>query len=165
MDKKLYYFIGQAKNPYHLSVGAVLVNEKREICVHHYESADGSKNVYSFMRETVRFDDSLKGAVERGLAKEFGVTATVERYLGSLTSRFTNWENIDIQKTTLYFLCAYKGIVKKENVQEKHFEWVSKETVEWVTYPELLKKMETQSNFTARSDFDEVDILHRAFTQ
>jgi|SRR3989344_3470114 len=162
MEEELHYFIGQAKSPYHCSVGVVLMNGKGEVCAHHYISADGEKYAYSLMRETMRPGESPEAAIARGLMKEFGATAEVERYLGSLTSHFTNWEGADIEKTTLYFLCRSEAIPMKKTVDEHHFDWVAEELVEWMPIRELIEKMKRQKKLVTRSDFEEAEILERA---
>lgn len=76
---KYHYFIGQKKNPYHLSVGAVVLNSKKQVYCHHLRGMRGKKDVYLLMRETVRPNDSLEEALKRGLKKEFGMRAKVQR--------------------------------------------------------------------------------------
>lgn len=92
--------------PAHLSVGAVLINERGEIAFHHYpESKIGS--VYLLMRETLHDDESLEAAIARGLQEEFGASGTILTFLDSLRVEFG--ENLvgdgrRMHKTTLYFL-------------------------------------------------------------
>lgn len=117
-------------------------------------------DVYYLMRETVRPGESLEGALKRGLQEEFGMTATIQRYLGSLASTFENWEHVEIQKTTLYFLCKQTAIKQEQPVStEKHFG--GKKYLEWKSIPFLVDAMQKQYKKLSRSDFDESEILKR----
>lgn len=162
MDNNLNYYTGQAKNPYHLSIGAVVLNDKKEIACHHLSDINESKSLYILMRETVKPNELLEQAVARGLMEEFGMKAEIKDYLGSLESFFTNWEKAKIQKTTLYFLCDFRSLEEgAEKKLEKHFDWVEKDVIEWHDANFLIPKMKAQKEEFRRSDFDESEILER----
>lgn len=163
-NKKLHYFIGQKANPYHLSVGAVLVNSRKEIACHHFKKIRGKMDVYTLMRNTVKPNESLEDALARGLKKEFGMKADVVKYLGSIVGSFVNWEKAPIQKTTLYFLCKNQKVIGRahglpaqagENLEGK------KSIIVWRTKSFLIKQMQKQGKFLNRTDMDEAAVLRR----
>jgi hypothetical protein len=108
------YFIGICDEPFHLSVGAILVNDKGEVAHHFWNKKEYKnavyENIYLLMRETIEPNESLEQAVTRGLQEEFGVVATLETYLGSLVAAAKTTR--EFQKTTLYFLCNLEKIDK-----------------------------------------------------
>ena len=92
MDKFYQHSLPQ---PFHISAGAVLFNDRMEICTHHFVADKVPENIrflmgglaegYHLMRESLEGDESLQTGVHRGLYEEFGATGTIEKYLGSLT--------------------------------------------------------------------------------
>jgi len=66
--KKLHYFVGQKKSPFHLSVGAIVMNGKTEIYCHHLLNVRGKMDAYLLMRETVEPNETLENALRRGLS-------------------------------------------------------------------------------------------------
>ena len=99
-------------NPFHISVGALLVNDKGEILVHKARAADmdseyryklgGLDEAYILMRESLENGETLEKGVARGLKEEFGVEGKIERYLGSLQFEVEGFE-----KTTLFFQVSF----------------------------------------------------------
>jgi len=106
------YFQGNSLHPQHISVGAILVNEKGEVCCHHFFTKDLKgywadeklDDFYILMRETIEPDESLEHALHRGLQEEFGATGELVDYVGAIKSTFMHKE-VEVEKTTLYFLC------------------------------------------------------------
>lgn len=89
------YFIGTKENPYHLSIGGVLKNAEGKICCHYFDHishpAFGAyDNFYLLMRETIEPGESIEQCLHRGLSEEFGATAELKSYLGSIVSHFEN---------------------------------------------------------------------------
>lgn len=86
------YFQGNSKHPQHISVGAVVLNDKNEICCHHFDSRinkfigywkdNGLEDFYILMRETIEPNETLEHALHRGLMEEFGVEAELLDYIG-----------------------------------------------------------------------------------
>jgi ADP-ribose pyrophosphatase YjhB (NUDIX family) len=137
------------ESPFHVSVGAVLYNEKGEILVHkfnretvpqHLQYLLGDMDeVYQFMRESIENDESLEGAIARGLQEEFGVTGSITRYLGSTCvvcpARHGEWE-----KTTLYCAVALETQDERPSDDEESFS-----ELVWVSPEFLLEKMKIQA--------------------
>ncbi len=71
--KNLHYFIGQKKSPFHLSVGAVLLNKRGEVAVHHFPKSPKNPEFFILMRRTLKPKESLETALEKGLREEFGM--------------------------------------------------------------------------------------------
>lgn len=109
-------FKSSKEYPYHLSVGAVLVNDEGKICTHYFKSILKYEDVYILMRETVKNGESIMGALERGLMEEFGAKAEIVHFLGSLQSTVKNNE-FSFLKTTIYFLAKLKSL--DENKRSK----------------------------------------------
>ncbi len=164
------YFQGNNEHPRHVSVGAVLVNGNDEVCAHHFDSKNGSEfagywkdqgldDFYILMRETVEMGETLEQTVHRGLLEEFGAEAEIVDYLGSIQSRFKHkGSEVEIEKTTLYFLCKLKsqdlGKRSKNDVEcESVLEWHSPEF--------LIEKMKFQGTKFNRQDLDESSVLEK----
>jgi hypothetical protein len=159
------YFVGHSKHPRHLSSGAVLTNEKGEICVHHFDNPEllrglwteaGIVDFYLLMRETPNPNETLEHALHRGLMEEFGAKATIEDYLGSIKSNFKH-KDVVVEKTTIYFLC--KLVSQDETLRKGDIE--SKTKLEWHTPQFLIPKMKEQAVRYGRTDVDESSILEK----
>ncbi len=158
--KNLHYFIGQKKSPFHLSVGAVILDkQKKNVYCHHLIKANGKTDAYLLMRNTVEPNESLERALKRGAQKEFGMNVKINRYLGSITGSFVNWEKAKMQKTTLYFLCEQIGKIKNVKWQESHYG--EKSMREWKSIKFLIPQMKKQAKILKRSDFDESEIIRK----
>ncbi|MEK7579214.1 MAG: NUDIX hydrolase [Patescibacteria group bacterium] len=159
------HFQGNFVHPQHVSVGAVVVNEKKEICCHHlyakdikgYWKEEGLDDFYLLMRETIQPNDSLETSLNRGLQKEFGITATLRDYVGSIQGSFTH-KDVPIQKTTLYFLC---DLVQQDLSLRDTSDVEGQTQVEWQTADFLIPRMKAQAEKFGRTDIDESFILER----
>ena len=150
------------ENPFHISVGAVLVNEKGEVCVHSFPTSQLSEDVrstisteevYILMRESVEDGETLSETVERGLREEFGAVGTVKRYLGSLRGRAMSSKGFGtFQKTTLYFLAELESMGERPDDEESSSE------LQWIEPRVLIEKMRAQKS-NSRDDMDESEIL------
>lgn len=160
------YFQGTNDHPYHLSVGAVVMNDKNEVCCHYFDKPAGPgfkygsfDKFYLLMRETIEQNESIEECLARGLKEEFGMKATLKTYLGSLDSHWvTSTDNVKIEKTTLYFLCeliSYNIADRRENDPERS------SVVRWVNIRELITKMKEQAKRLGNTTLDESQILER----
>ena len=163
---KSNYFQGNSAHPQHISVGAILVNEKGEVCCHHFSTKDGKgywvdeglDDFYILMRETVQPNESLEQALRRGLKEEFGATGEILDYVGSLTSSFQH-KGVEVEKTTLYFLCK---LLDQDPARRAKDDAESKSILEWRTSDFLIPRMKEQAIRFKRTDVDESVILERA---
>lgn len=154
------YFQGSKESPYHISIGAVLRNAEGKIATHYFEHFihPGFGEAHDFhilMRETIEPGESLETVLSRGLMEEFGATATLHSYIGSIVSHFPK-EEITIEKTTLYFLCdlisidpSLRSTEDAENASE----------IQWSKPSYLIDKMKEQGSRIGREDIDESKIL------
>ncbi len=164
MSKRTYYQ-GADEHPWHLSVGAVLVNEKGEVCHHHFTDAlikgywpdEGLSDFYLLMRETVHPNETLEEAVHRGLLEEFGAMAEIVDYIGSYTSTFEH-KGVVIQKTTPYFLCK---LLFQDETKRDASDIEGETVLEWHMPDFLIPKMKEQGIRYKRTDVDESEILER----
>lgn len=152
-------------NPFHISVGAVVVNEEGKILVHKMAQKDvpadvaeafnysmiANEELYLLMRETLEDGETLEEAVIRGVAEEFGVEGKVIKYLGSIVSKAFAREN-EFEKTTLYF--QVELIQQNERPEDPE----SFSILEWHKPEFLIEKMKSQRN-EKRTDLDESKII------
>ncbi|MBI2633354.1 MAG: NUDIX hydrolase [Parcubacteria group bacterium] len=160
MSKQHHYFIGEKSQPFQLSVGAVVVNGKNQVLCHHFSGVRGSLDIYSLMRQTVEPNKSLEEMIVFGLEKEFGVRAKIKSYLGSIVGQFTNWEDAEIEKTTVYFLCEYNGEIKNSKKRDEESEGI-KGKIEWLELDDLMIKMKSQVSPFNGGVYNESSILQR----
>jgi len=163
--KKENYLQGNSEHPAHVSVGAVVRNANGEICCHHfikdnlsgYWVDENLDDFYLLMRETMHPNETLEEALHRGLMEEFGITTTLDTYIGSIQSHFTH-KGVTIEKTTLYFLCT---LVSQDLSKRDTADVEGKTDVEWHTMDFLIPKMKMQAKKFGRTDVDESLILER----
>lgn len=105
------YFRATNEYPYHLSIGAVVVNDEKKILCHHFKSLQLKglefKDLYILMRETIEPNETIEQCLARGLREEFGVRAEIVHILGSLGSFIDDEISLIKQKTVVYFLCRF----------------------------------------------------------
>lgn len=152
------------EQPFHVSVGAVVVNAKGEVLVHkrtpettppqYLHTLGGLNECYTLMRETIEDNEPIEQAVLRGVREEFGIEGKIRMYLGSIQARAEKKDGTPWEKTTLYYLV----IVEREGVRstddgEAHTELV------WERPESLLEKMKEQGARSQREDLDESKII------
>ncbi len=156
------YFKGTKTHPYHLSIGAVVVNEENKVCCHYFKklkfikTGESFDDFYILMRETMEMGESIEDTLHRGLMEEFGITGEIITYLGSIKANFPI-DEVLIEKTTLYFLVKMKTF--KPDLRSS--EDIEKESeIQWQTVDFLISKMKGQS-LRLNSTLDESAILER----
>ena len=123
---------GDANNPYHLSVGAVILENNQIILL---KKANGN---VTLPRETMYLKESIKKTLIRGAEEEIGIIVEVEKYLGSQITFFKRPDNTNVEKTTLYFLAKkLKETTKKQELDELEDEII---TLDIKNGTDLLKK-------------------------
>lgn len=155
------YWQGNADHPYHLSVGAVLFNEKKEIACLHYKEfndpTDGKTyaDLYTLMRKTLEPNEAPEAALARGMAAELGAVGEVVEFIGSIRGPFFH-KGVAVEKTTLYFLVRKLGETTPEDCGA---------AIEWHTPGFLIQRMERQIfDEPLRGDMDESVVVKRAAT-
>lgn len=160
------YFQGNNLHPQHISVGGILANDKGEVCCHHFFTKDLKgyyadeklDDFYILMRETIEPNETLEHAFHRGLMEEFGATVDFVDYVGSIEGHFKHKE-VDVQKTTLYFLARLK---EQDMKKRGSGDIEDKSIVEWRKPEYLIPLMKDQAKRFGRTDIDESAILERA---
>lgn len=150
--------------PFHISVGVLLTNQKGEVCVHHFQLADegerfqvgmgSAQEYYLLMRESVEDGETLEAAAVRGVREEFGATGTMRRYLGSIQSTFEFGGTV-VEKTTLYFhmeCLTFDGNLRVLDGENKS-------KIEWLDPHHLVEHMERLGALMERTDRNEAKIL------
>jgi len=149
-------------NPFHISVGAVLVNEKGEVCAH-YVTVNAVPEKYRFllggldacyrlMSESLEDDEPLEAAVLRGCREEFGAEGVVEQYLGTLKEMLPDPRG-EFEKVTLYFKVRLTGLGERPPDEEDFSKLV------WMAPEALMERMREQGRLASRKDLDESTIL------
>lgn len=151
------YFRGSKASPYHLSVGAAVVNKKGEVACHYFKEFRGLQNFYILMRETVEPNESIETALQRGLGEEFNLTASLDSYLGSIVSYFER-DGVSVEKTTLYFRMNLISINSGERSGEDP---ESSSEIQWLEPAVLEQKIREQATRIGMSDLDEGEIVRR----
>lgn len=162
------YYRGTKEKPYHISVGAVVMNEDGKVCCHFFEKLtfrkafEGLTNFYILMRESMERGEKIEDTLHRGLMEEFGITGEIITYLGSLRHDYivkSAEPNYAIEKTTLYFLVrmkTFKPELRSQEDAEKESE------IQWLPIDFLISKMKEQGVRLNESTLDESLILARA---
>jgi ADP-ribose pyrophosphatase YjhB (NUDIX family) len=164
MEKIESFFKSTKESPYHLSVGAVLVDTEGNIACHYFKKFQATNedqkynDFYILMRETVEAGEGLEEAVLRGIKEEFGATGEIEKFIGTLLTKFPRG-NVWVEKATLYFIIR----LKEFDINARVLEDCEKDSViQWQSIDFLISKMEEQRKRFERTDFDESEILKRA---
>lgn len=158
------HFQGTPKNPYHISIGAIVQNDKGDICCHYFKTfshpAMGTfDDFYLLMRETIEPDETIEECLARGLREEFGVRATLRSFMGSIVSRFLIPKtDLMMEKTTLYFLC---DLVDMDVSKRASDDPESASEIRWMKPHDLISKMKEQGQRSGREDIDESKVLER----
>lgn len=152
------YFSGDIGYATHLSVGAVVLNDKNEVCVHYFEEIQDLKDFYILMRETVEPHETIEQALARGLMEEFGMKADLVTYLGSQVCDVTWHSKLVAEKTTLYFLCK---VISQDSSRRKIGDPEEGSQILWKSIDWLIPEMKEQGKRLKRSDLDESKVLER----
>ncbi|OGC44070.1 hypothetical protein A2400_00840 [candidate division WS6 bacterium RIFOXYB1_FULL_33_14] len=136
MTNKETLLRGDKENPYHLSIGQVIINNQNQIAL--IQKPDG---VLTLPRETTYLKESFSEALERGAIEEIGITIKPIRFLGSLITSFNRDSETVIEKSTLYFLSEMLEQTEKK-LEEDELE----DTVIWINPIEAIEKLNEQEN-------------------
>ncbi|MBU1110595.1 NUDIX domain-containing protein [Patescibacteria group bacterium] len=112
MSVKNFQIRGDKQNPYHLSVGLVVVKDDKIVLLQkgvgdllHNLSAE----IHTLPRETVYSQESIVQVIDRCAKEELGLSVDAERYLGSLITYFHRRDGTQVEKTTIYFKVNVTG--------------------------------------------------------
>ena len=162
MNTNINIFRASKEYPYHLSVGAVVMNDENNILCHHFAPSvrDGQNypDLYLLMRETLENNETIEQCVERGLKEEFGVRAELKSLLGSNASQIDDNRGLIKQKTVVYFLCKFIEYLPEGRLKNDP---ESKSNLEWHDSRFLISKMFEQGKKLNRQDIDESEIIRR----
>ena len=153
-------FRASKERPFHLSVGAVVMDEAGLILCHYFDELPefGARDFVILMRETMEMGESVEETLARGLMEEFGATARVEAFLGSLTCDRLHG-GFEWQKTTLYFLCRLESIDETRRAAEDEERG---SVIRRYEAAELVELMRAQGRRIGRGDLDEHEVVQRA---
>lgn len=158
------HFQGTKENPYHISIGAVVMNKDGKICHHYFDKKlhtimGDYENIVLLMRETIEENETIEQCLHRGLMEEFGMKAELKSYIGSIVSRFEiTGTGVYIEKTTLYFLCDF--ISQDDSLRAKD-DVESVSVLQWSNPEDLIIRMKEQGKRLGREDADESSVMER----
>ena len=153
-------FQASKKQPYHLSIGAVLFDQNGRIACHHFREILGHNDIYVLMRESMENNETPLMTLRRGLKEEFGATAQPMAFLGCLSGVSMD-SRLSFEKTTLYVACQ----LIDWNPENRNFEDPEAgSTIKWLEPNVLISLMQQQGvRFQHRVDADESEMIKRAF--
>lgn len=153
------FFQASQKQPYHLSIGAVLFDQNGRIACHHFSEILGHKDIYILMRESMENNETPFTTLCRGLKEEFGADAQPVAFLGSLSGYLPD-PRLSFEKTTLYIACQ----LVQWNPEDRNFsDPEASSTIEWLEPNILISLMQQQGvRFQHRADADESEMIKRA---
>lgn len=153
------FFQASKKQPYHLSIGAVLFDQDGRIACHHFTEILGHKDIYILMRESMENNETPLMTLDRGLKEEFGATAQPVAFLGCLSGYLSD-SRLSFEKTTLYIACQ----LVNWNPENRDLEDPEASSIiEWLEPDVLILLMEKQGiRFQHRVDADESEMIKRA---
>jgi hypothetical protein len=152
------FFQASKKQPYHLSVGAVLFDQNGRVACHHFKNFLGYEDVYILMRESMENDESPLMTLHRGLKEEFAAKAKPIAFLGSLSGYLYN-PKLSFDKTTLYIACQ---LIEWKPEERDLTDPEGSSTIEWHEPNELIAIMQRQGVHSGRIDADESEMIRRA---
>ncbi len=152
------FFQASHKQPYHLSVGAVLFDQNGRIACHHFKEILGHKDIYILMRESVEDEENLLNTMHRGLMEEFGATAEPIAFVGCL-SGYLRDPKLPFEKTTLYVACQ---LIEWDPAMRDMNDPEAESIIEWLEPSELIELMQKQGKKFKRVDADESEMIERA---
>ncbi len=151
------FFQASQKQPYHLSVGAVLFNAEGKVACHHFKEILGHKDIYILMRESMENDETPLETLHRGLKEEFGATAEPIVFLGCLSGPVSD-PSLAFEKTTLYISCKLIQMGERDSADPE-----SSSDIEWLEPDTLISILQKQgARFQHRVDADESEMIRRA---
>lgn len=151
-------FSATVKQPYHLSIGAVLFNQNGQIACHHFKNFHGQEHLYILMRESMENDETLIMTLNRGLKEEFGATAKPIAFLGGLMG-FLYDSKLPFEKTTIYIACE---LIDWDPSLRYPDDPEGMSTIEWLEPNDLIAIMIEQGKRLKRVDVDESEMIRRA---
>lgn len=153
------FFQASKYQPYHLSIGAILFDQKGRIACHHFKEIFGHEDVYILMRESMENDETPLMTLNRGLKEEFGAAAEPVAFLGCLSGHLPSL-HLPFEKTTLYIACK---MIKWDPEDRDFNDPEASSTIEWLEPGELISIMQLQGvRFQHRVDADESEMIKRA---
>ncbi|MGD2168693.1 MAG: NUDIX hydrolase [Chlamydiota bacterium] len=156
--KKRPFFQASQKQPYHLSIGAILFDKTGRVACHHFSKILDSKDVYILMRESMEDNETPLETLSRGLKEEFGAYAKPIAFLGCLSGYLPN-TRLPFEKTTLYIAClldSWDPEVRDSDDSE------AGSNIEWLEPTQLIEIMEKQGQKFKRVDVDESEMIIKA---
>lgn len=136
MKEHIFLLHGDKENPFHLSIGQVVIDINNRIAL--IKKKNGT---ITLPRETTYLNENYIEALERGASEELGVIVIPVKFIGSLITTFNRDSNTIVEKSTLYFLCKVSGTIAQQ-LEDDELD----DTVVWVDYKEAVSMLQEQNN-------------------
>jgi ADP-ribose pyrophosphatase YjhB (NUDIX family) len=151
------YFRSTKERPFHISVGAVIFNDKGELLCRHFTNYQGRPmDIYILPTETLEQNETLEQALHRGIHEEVGAKADIKGFLGPLVGFAINGDKV-FEKTVLFFLMQVKEVYTPLYPDED-----GTSTIEWHTPEFLLDQIQYMPEDIIHSVLNESTIIKNA---
>jgi hypothetical protein len=167
MDKENCFNCGTGL-PYQLSVGAVLLDKEDRVMCHYFKDLTqfhiDAHDICVLMTETPEPDESLKGALNRGLLEEFGATGKILSFVGSQVVDFDpglykkELKGKIAEKTTVWFLVRLESIDESRRDKDAI---EGKSEIKHIPLDECIQIFKKQHERINREEINCVSILER----
>lgn len=134
MSNTTIFLRGEKPNPFHLSVGQVIVNKNSQIALLFHSTGE-----ITLPRETTYSNESYEECLQRGAAEEIGAKILVKNFIGSQISTFFREDHSLITKTTIYFLTNAVEIFEPEKDETGN-------KIKWMSFEEAQDLLKNKSN-------------------
>lgn len=165
-------FAGTPERPFHLSIGAVLV-EDGKFLAHKFDltridlqEAKGRTGIeidtfYTIMTETPEENEGFLDALKRGCLEEFGANIELLGFIGTHIGHFQKPKHLEvtIEKNIPFFLC---NVTDRDDARRPEGEIESMSEIISLNGEELASLLDEQYKKIGRSDFDLGGIVRRA---
>lgn len=161
-------FSATPSNPYHLSVGAVFIDESNQIICHKYPKVGNEKigyfeNLHILMHESLEDNETIEKTLDRGLMEEFGAKGEIICFLGVKQFKDKWFGEIGkervVEKNIVYFLVR---LIEMDESKRIHDHPEFKSEIIRISMYNLIQEMRKQKNKYHIDEFDSSEIIEKA---
>jgi len=154
------YYQASSTKPFHLSVGAIVLDENGNILCEHYDKLNEWEDIYWLMHSTINPNETLEQALHRGLKEEMGVTGEIISFVGVHNYK-SEWfgetsSPVEVTKSIAYF--TVRLISADESLKSQDNSAYNSRVVA-LTKKELIQKMKIQYQKYLIDELDESRVL------
>lgn len=154
------YYGATPDRPYHLSVGAVVLNADNDVICLHYPSIDGIKDIYKLPTGTVHKGETLEDTLHRRCREELGCSVKIITFLGTQITRDVWWGELGtptpMEKSVMFFLAKAVTEDSKLTTADENYEVKTK------GFSFLIESLQTLKVKDGMRDFNQAEMIIRA---